>query len=235
MMAKANNDPRMSINKLSEYIVAKAARQTRIIRDQKYPPPYITTYYRDAQEVISQFIANGLSDQSILEKRIAVLDQKVPANTYEQRRNSGNIEAIDKFINIVDDINLFGATPKLAPQQSQSLRIRNVDISVRPEVILTGKNTKGKPTIGGVKLHFPSSSSLTTDCAGYISAGLQEYFRWFHIDDGAVDHRISFVIDVGSGTIHEGAKSVKQRMKDIEAACEQIANLWPTITPPASE
>lgn len=234
-MAKVNNDPRISINKLSEYIAAKAARQARIIRDQKYPPDYITTYYRDAQEAISQYIAGGMSDQSILEKEIAILDQKVPANTYEQRKYSGNIDAIDKFINLVDDIDLFGAMPRLGPQQSQSLRIRNVDISIRPEVVLTGKNTKGKPTIGGIKLHFPSSSYLTADCAGYVSAGLQEYFRWFHGDDGAVDHRISFVIDIGAGCIHQGAKSVKQRMKDIEAACDQIANLWPTIKPSSGE
>ncbi|WP_452030408.1 hypothetical protein [Azospirillum palustre] len=225
----------MSINKLSEYIAAKAARQARIIRDQKYPPDYITSYYRDAQEAISQYIAVGMEDIGILEKRISVIDQKVPANTYEQRKNLGNIEAIEKFINIADNLDFFGATPHLGPQVTQSLKIRNVDISVRPEILLTGKNTKGKPTVGGIKLHFPSSSALSVDCASYVSAGLQEYFRWFHSDDGSVDHRINFVIDIGGGVIHEGAKSVKQRMKDIEAACEQIATLWPNIKPPSAE
>ncbi|HEY0832672.1 MAG TPA: hypothetical protein VGE72_02085 [Azospirillum sp.] len=232
-MAKVNADPRISVNKLGEYIVAKAARQARIIRDQKYPPDYITAYYRDAQEAISQYIGCGMADQSILEKKILVLGQKVPGNVQESRRLTGNIDAIERFMNLVDDIDLFGATAQLGSQQPQTLKIRNVDISVRPEVVLTAKGAKGKPIIGGIKLHFPATSALSEDAAGYISAATQEFFRWFHHDDGSADPRLSFVIDVGGGKVHQGVKSYKQRLKDIEAACEQIATLWPNVKPPS--
>ena len=38
------------------------------------------------------------------------------------------------------------------------------------------------------------------------------------------------LIDLGSGVVYPGIKSIKQRMKDVESACAQIAALWPSIT-----
>jgi hypothetical protein len=38
------------------------------------------------------------------------------------------------------------------------------------------------------------------------------------------------VIDLASGKVSPGIKSIKQRLKDVESACGQIASLWPSIT-----
>jgi hypothetical protein len=38
------------------------------------------------------------------------------------------------------------------------------------------------------------------------------------------------VIDLASGKVYPGVKSTKQRLKDVESACGQIASLWPGIT-----
>jgi hypothetical protein len=38
------------------------------------------------------------------------------------------------------------------------------------------------------------------------------------------------VIDLASGKVYPGIKSIKQRIKDVESACGQIATLWPGIT-----
>jgi hypothetical protein len=37
------------------------------------------------------------------------------------------------------------------------------------------------------------------------------------------------VIDVGSQTVYPGVKATTARMKDVEAICQNIAALWPTI------
>jgi hypothetical protein len=39
------------------------------------------------------------------------------------------------------------------------------------------------------------------------------------------------VINLASGKVYSGVKSIKQRLKDVESACGQIASLWPGITP----
>jgi hypothetical protein len=38
------------------------------------------------------------------------------------------------------------------------------------------------------------------------------------------------VIDLASGKVYPGIKSIKQRLKEIERACSQIASLWPGVT-----
>jgi hypothetical protein len=38
------------------------------------------------------------------------------------------------------------------------------------------------------------------------------------------------VIDLASGKVYPGVKSIKQRLKEAESACGQIASLWPGIS-----
>src|SRR5689334_23054807 len=53
-MAKSPaNQPRISVNKLAEFIDAKAARQRQILRDQKFPSEFKGMYYREAAETIA--------------------------------------------------------------------------------------------------------------------------------------------------------------------------------------
>ena len=175
MAARANNAPRISANKLGEYLVSRPRRQARIVYDQKYPPDYVVTYYRDAQEAISQYIASNLENIGILERRINTLNQAEAGNVYEIRRLAGNIEAIKSFMNLLDEIDLRGGSPRLGGNAPQRLTVRNVEVSVRPEIILTGRGTGNAQLVGGIKLHFPKANPLDEDAAGFVSALTQMY------------------------------------------------------------
>lgn len=229
-MSRINATPRISVNKLGEYIVSRPNRQSQIIRGQKYPPDYIVTYYKDAQETIGQFFANNLDDISILERTIQNLDQSPAENVYQVRRSNGNIQAIEKFMEMIDDVNLHGGVPQLGESRPERLTVRNVEVSVRPEIIMTGTDRRGRNVVGGVKLHFPTTSPLNDDSAGFVSAVVQEYCRACLADIGEPYHHYSFVVDVASARIYPGVQSTRRRMQEVEAACEQIFNLWPTVT-----
>lgn len=62
----ARDEPRISVNKLAQYVTSRATRQNQILRTAKFPPDYITTYYRDAAEAIARFLAGGMIDFGIL-------------------------------------------------------------------------------------------------------------------------------------------------------------------------
>src|SRR5258708_13932939 len=102
-MARVHEAPRISVNKLGQYIVSKAGRQRAILYDQKFPADYITAYYKDAEEAIALFIAKGMVDASILENRMKLLGQQTPLNIQQQRRLVANIEAIETFMNLLAD------------------------------------------------------------------------------------------------------------------------------------
>jgi hypothetical protein len=227
-MAKQRDEPRISVNKLAQYVTSRAARQNQILRNAKFPPDYITTYYRDAAEAIARFLAGGMIDLSILDNSISVLSQKVAGNVYETRRIAGNIDAIETFANLLDDISYGGASAKLGAQKAPHLVLGGVEISVRPEVTLHSTSKAGD-MVGGIKLHFPKIEPMDEEQANLVSALMSAFCKDHLWKDGAPLPAHCIVIDLASGKVYPGIKSVKQRLKDIESACGQIATLWPGI------
>ena len=217
------------MNKLGEYITSKAARQRSILYNQKFPPDYVTPFYDDATEAIALFIAKGMDSPSILENRIKLLEQ-MPVNTvWQQRRTIGNIEAIETFMGMIDALDLSGITCRLGSQTPPRLPIRNVEVSVRPEVILSRPNPKGGKLVGALKLHFPKTNPLSEESAGYVSAVCVRFCDSYLADEGAADSRLCCVLDLASAKLYPGVKATTLRLKDVDAACEQIFNLWDTI------
>lgn len=229
-MAKPRNDPRLSVNKLAQYVTSRAARQNQILRNAKYPPDYITAYYRDAAEAISSFIGGNMVDLGILDRATARLLQAPSSNIQQDRQKSANVDAIETFAGMLDDIDLKGATPSLAPHTAPHVNVGGVAVSVRPDIILRCEK-KGSPLVGALKLHFPRSEPLDDEQAGYVSAMLHRYLSDHMLDDGTASTAHCVVIDVASATFHPGVASVKKRMNDIQGSCGHIAQLWPSITP----
>ena len=222
--------PRISVNKLGEYITCKAARQRAILYDQKFPSDYVTPFYDDASEAVSLFIADGMENPAVLERRIKLLEQS-PTNTgWQQRRMLGNIEAIETFMSMMDALDLSGISCQLGSQSPPRLPIRNVEVSVRPEVILSRPSAKGRGrSVGALKLHFPKTNPLSEEAAGYVSAVATRFCECNLMEEGTPDSRLCFVLDLASAQFYPGVQSVRRRLKDVEAACEQIFNLWDTI------
>lgn len=230
-MAKVKQTPRISVNKLGEYLVSRAGRQTRILRNQKFPPEFIVPFYKDSQESISRFLASNMENISILEQKIQMLGQSHIETVWDARRISNNIDAIEAFINMLDEIDLKETAPRLGEHAPQTLLIQNVEVSVRPDVVLTGVGKKETQLVGGIKLHFPRTNPLSKEAAGYVSAAMHLYCDTCLPDEGEPFGPYCMVMDIGSQTVWPGIKSYKSRQRDIQDACAQIAALWPSITP----
>ncbi len=222
--------PTISVNKLAEFIGAKPNRQREILRDQKFPQDFKRVYYKEASEAVAQCIASNLEDTEVLERSIRILEQLTPEKIGTQRRITSNIDAIETFRQMLDVIDLKGATPALGARTAPTLTVRNVSISIRPEITLSGKGRSGAELVGALKLHFPTTYSLNEDTAGYISALMQEWSK-ANQTDGQTYGPYCPVIDVGSRQMYPGVKSVARRLGDVEAACRNITDLWPGISP----
>lgn len=228
-MAQANKAPRLSVNKLGEYMTVGPARRRKIIYDAKFPSDIIRPYYKPAEEAISLYIAGGMHDLSILENRIKSLDQSHAETIWDTRRITSNIEAIETFMNMLDFVDLKGCVPSLGSNTAPVVTINGVQISVRPEIVLNGSGIKKQKIVGGLKLHFPKAHALNQDAAGYVSAMVHAFSSDHLAADAVADCRICPVIDVASGVVYAGPTSTKSRMRELQAAASEIASLWPTI------
>ena len=131
---------------------------------------------------------------------------------------------------MLDDIDLKGGVPEIGEASPEKMTVLGVEISVRPEIILRGTGPKGQSLVGAIKLQMSVSANFNEEAAGYVSAAVQEYCRRSLVTDNEIVHApYCQVIDVGNRVIHPGVKATARRMKEIEAACLNIAALWPSI------
>jgi len=187
-------------------------------------------FHREAVEAIQKYIADGAVDPTMVENQLAVLNQLTPEKIGTIRRIGSNITRLEQFLEMLDDIDLKGGIPELGGHRPPKLVVRNVKVSVRPEIIVRGVGPKKQKLVGGIKLQMSGSRKFGDDAAGYVSAVIQEFCKQFLVlDDEVVYAPYCQVIDVGNGLVHAGVKSTVQRMKDIEAECQNIYDLWPSI------
>jgi hypothetical protein len=222
--------PRISVNKLAEYITSRGIRQRQILRDQKFPQDFKVTYYKEAEEAVSQCIASNFENILSLERALSILEQRSPDRIGTARRIAKNADAIEIFSGMLDDIDLRGGIPELGEQFPSRMTIQGVEISVRPEIILRGQARDGHALLGAMKVHFPRTFPLNSDSAGVISAILQRYTRDCLVQNEEEPFApYCSVVDVGSRRFYEGVRATINRMREVEAECRNIVAIWSSI------
>jgi hypothetical protein len=218
-------DPRISVNKLGEYMTAPTpSRRKRIVSDQQTPQPFIVARYKDAREAIVDFIVSGMSDRAGLLSLASRLRKSREGTEFAINDRIASADAIESFLQTVDSL-AFGdcVAVSMPGTSSEGMSISGVYVSVRPDVYL--RNWVTGEIEGAIKLHFPKTSPLTSAGAEYVATVMRVYMEQ---EKGClhVDHRKCFVVDVPTASVTVAPKAHVRKMKDIEAACEEIAIRW---------
>jgi len=216
--------PKISLNKLGEYLTATPARRKRIVQDQEDPKPFIVARYSDAREAIVDFLASGMTEEKKLLSQAKKLrfDDSGTAFSYQDKLASA--EAIESFAEAADQIDLEDL--KVVPVENSSshnMEISGVNVSIRPDAYL--KDPITGDTVGAIKLHFPKTTPLNDDALGYVATALR-----VHLNDAkdakVVDHKKCYVVDVSTRTVAHAPKAFTKKMNDIAAAREEIEARW---------
>ena len=221
--------PRISVNKLGEYMVASAARRRRIIMDQKRPREFIVTRYRDALSAMVDFLVGGTPDDGIIYRAMLDLEARPAATDFQMQDRDLSIEALELFLDTVDELQLDGLDVQRTDQDTTALNIGGVSVSVRPDVFLRGTNRQGDEVVGCVKLYVSKTFPLNDVAGGYIGALLSRYTDEVLATNGRTDHRLCQVMDVFGQHVFPSPRAVRRRRDDLEAACQEIATLWDAV------
>ncbi|MFO1491086.1 MAG: hypothetical protein U1F87_09290 [Kiritimatiellia bacterium] len=229
-MAAQRLAPRISVNKLGEYIVASPARRKRIIYDQKFPQKFITARYADAQQFITEYLAQTNRHTSYIAAAISQL-MSIPARSeWEEQNNALCAGALEHFIEVEDKLTSqeFSYTP-LNPLAQASCTIANVEISIRPELEVVINQGKKLGQCGIVKLAFSKTNPITADVGDTTASLLHHYCESTMAKGSLISRDMCMLVDVFGEKVVSAPKSFKRRMKDVEAACQEIDALWPRI------
>lgn len=218
-----NRKPRISINKLAEYIYASPNRRKKIIEDCQNPNPFITTWYDSVRPFINRFIVER--DVEILNDALNVLKASNRSTEFREKNIDNSIELIE-FLKTTDLSKLGNYSLELYEKPNSILNISGVDISVYPNHLIRG-NIKGDPIIGGLKINISKTQPLSEDSQKIVSLLIMLYFQGIpEYSDCKVSEKLCLSYDVFKNRLIESPTSKKLRISNIESACEEIAARW---------
>lgn len=217
-------EPRISINKLAEYLTSSPRKRNTIVKNLKRPPTFKTYYYQPSQDAIINFLSTRPSDFSIIADAITKLKSTTIDSDYQSHRVSTNINALKFFVDTSDDVlNLDADKVKEGEFNPPKLTVSNVDISVRPELITYTNNT-----VGAIKLYFKKNDPLKSTSGKYAATALHKWTKEnYSSDDWAVPKDAVKIYDVFSAKTISAPQAHINREKDISAACQEIEYMWP--------
>jgi hypothetical protein len=217
--------PRISVNKLGEYMTATPLRRRRIVRDQRQPKSFILPRYTEAQDVIVKYLVGGNKDLCILTAEIERLQTAPSATEWEEHRKALCAKAIARFLNLAESVDLSGLSASRGGNDQPRLQLGGLEISVRPEVILRGQDRRGEQIAGAIKLYLSKTIPLSEEGGGYVAAAVHEYVG-AHVEPGSASPRQCQVIDVFDARIYTAPQATVRRRNDLVAACEEIVRAW---------
>jgi hypothetical protein len=223
--ALSHKAPRISVNKLGEYMTATPLRRRRIIFDQQRPKTFIVPRYTEAQEAITKYLVGGKQDTALLASEIERLSGAPSATEWEAQRKRLCAEALERFLDVADEIDLSDQTLSAGGNDQPRLQVGGLDVSVRPEVIVRATNRSGEAAGGALKLYFSKTIPLNQEGGEYIAAMVYQFVDT-HVTPGHADSRICRVIDVFGGQFFTAPRAVARRRRELWAACEEIARAW---------
>jgi hypothetical protein len=219
--------PRISINKLAQYMSADAARRERILREQKHPPAFKVAWYADASQVIRRYLMDPQHDTEILRLGSERIRMRPVASPNERQKRNDNGDAVDAFAGCCQQINFDDFAPESGPE-SGNLMIEGVRVSVRPEVVIAGRY-RGQDCRGALKVYLAKNDPLDGGGADIIGALLQRFMSIDLSEDEQCLPRHCTVIDTFRRQCFRAPTAIIRHQRNVDAACREIANRWPAL------
>lgn len=213
---------------MAEYLGAAASRRQKIVEEQKRPPTFRVNWYQFAQDAVTRFIAGGCADESILTRETTRLSRATPVNDYEESRFQTNGEALASFLDTYDELDLSGLTVSTGSPDQPKVTYSGVEISVRPEIHLRGIHPRQGDFTGAIKLFFSKNAPLDADGAAYTTAVLYCFVQSHLAANAPARKQQCLVFDVFAGEVYSTPNASTRRINDVNAACREIALMWPT-------
>jgi hypothetical protein len=197
--------------------------------DQKYPKPFKTAIYNDCFDPLVGFFVDASHDTAAVKAAIHAIQARTVTTDAEEMRRQVNSQALNHLLKYAPSLPLSNVAFRKAPESTKPLFIAGVEVSIRPELelVVTGKG--GTVHYGLLKLYLSKSHPLTDDAGNYVATLVHSYAGHRFTGPKSVDRKQCFVFDVFQEKLFVAPVNHTQRRKDINAACEEIANRWPSL------
>lgn len=222
--------PKVSINKLGEYMTANSLRRKRIVEEQKNPSTYIVTRYLDAKEIYLNYILSNY-DSEIIKNGIEFLENKSTSSEFQASDKSSSLESLHMSIRLTlpDFSNFELSLFKQIGKEGGKIDISGVNVSVMPDIIVRGVY-RNKKIVGAIKLHISKSNLLNEEARKNVATVLHQFVEdKLKKDDEKVLPEFCIAIDIFAAKYDVAPKSFINKRNQIKASCEEYALWWEKV------
>ena len=230
MSLLSNNDdkgktPRISVNKLAEYMEANPYRRKQIIHDAKFPETFIVTRYGDSRPVIKDFLSGRINAEEVRRKQGEIRDY-IPKSDFEVNDQKNCIESLDRLLNA--DLNYFKDCIISETSGNLIIQMNGLDVSINPDLSVE-KMIKGIVHKGAIKIAI-AKSALTESAQSVVAVMVWLYVTNYMLEaNQKASPKLCCSYDVFNNSFCFCPASYKTRLRHVEHACEEIVSRWPLI------
>jgi hypothetical protein len=233
---KVHAEPRISAKQLAEYLVSDQSRQRAIIKESKFAKTVMVVPYKKVRSSIPHAFSRDCLDIDSLGKRaneIEMENNQPDVSQWFQKDNTNSAAALRHLCSIAP--NLTWKNARVLHLRFPALVIAGVTVSVCPEVAFSFEH-KQIAKVGGIILNTAQSEdkSLARDNGSfqmgqYLAALLFNMLLAHASKIGVPLHTHCYAVDIFRESVYTAPPGYRRLNKNIEAACEFIASLWPKI------
>jgi hypothetical protein len=206
---------RLTAKGLAKYMTGGPAAQRKILRDYKYPEPegaVQVKYYAEARLAIEQYHSSG-NDATVAVAAVDELHTKAARlSGRKQDRVKNNIRAFESYLRNFEKKKLtILSSPDLKFTHGQVVVSAFPDLYVRDgqrHKIIKMDFSKGEPIPRAIRIVLQVT---------YVAANDRNL---------PVTAKDVIYVDVSRGKSYTGAKVRTRLMRDVEAACQTIEDVW---------
>lgn len=224
---RQNDQPRISLNQLAEYLESNPSKRKQIVFDAKYPQAFKYTRYTEARDILKKFFINN-RDQKVINDGILALNRKKTSSEFQENDKKNSIELLQLVREA--DLSFFDSFEVSANDKMNSiLEISGVGISVYPDIQLS-KIQGNKLKFGLLKFQLRKTNNLNLESLKIVATVLYKYAtEILAVDVKSLDYKMCIAFDAFNLNIETAPRSYALRLKRIEAACEEIALRWDNL------
>ncbi len=220
--------PKITVNKLGEYLTTTSPKKQRsILETIKYPKDkkFMFTGYNDARTAIKDYVLNDFDEQILLD---CISDYE---NKSDEERDNFTDSTIKALTIVLESNNLSDGNYTFLPYKGRNpkLIIEGVEVSIFPDFIVHSETSRGK-YIGAAKIHISKSGHFGEEGGKYISSMIYKFAdKHISSEDRLLRNTNCLSYDVFTDSLVDCPKSIVRRWEDIQAGCKNISAIWKSI------
>lgn len=226
--------PKLSGRYLADYMVASERRRRTIIRDCKYRKIAQVIHHQLAKAFITNFLKNGSADSNDLMAEAERLRDMMADTPYYRDVYDNNADFLEAYSKAFDSGKL--PVAEIVPFD-EDFKIDLSGVDLNPDIKLGIQRTTktNRLRTGLLTIRYAKNKPLDNETGLWQSSLLFGCRKMIdNEDETAAEQKLCITLDACTGEMIEAPGDALSRFKNMEAACQSIAERWDSVEPPES-